>query len=312
MKGGGKKMKSNLSEEEFDEVYSRYNSLLYRIAFTYLKNKQDVADLLQEVFVKRVYNAPVFETEEYEKRWMICITVNMAKNHIKSFWKRKVTQLENILEMPECNGWQLNERDKEVYMEVMSLPGKQRIAMYLHYFEGYTCKEIACILHCNESAVKMRLKKGRDLTGVILQDDCIGDLTKVKLHRADITDGLDSMDYKSGEKYKSPIKAQITVSSDKGISQKYNDREYGFVSEQRGIDLTKDSQDASNAELYNIEKLGIKAVLFDSQTDGPISWGLSDDQITVVNAVFVYKGIEYVYMGGVDRDTLEGFLEMLG
>lgn len=164
-------MKSNMSTQEFDEVYERYKSLLYRIGFTYLKNAEDVQDLLQEVFIKRLYHAPEFETMEHEKRWMIRITVNLAKNQLKSFWRRNVGKLEEMMETPECSQWQWNDQERTLYDSVMALPEKQRIAIYLHYFEGYTCKEIANILACKESAVKMRLKKGRDLLKLSLSEE---------------------------------------------------------------------------------------------------------------------------------------------
>lgn len=164
-------MKSSMSAEQFDKIYEKYKTMLYRIGFTYLKNKDDVEDLLQEVFIKRLYHAPAFETEEHEKRWMIRITVNLAKNHLKSFWKRNITNMDEILQTPECLQWNMDEKEKSVFVEVMALPEKQRIAIYLYYFEGYTVKEIGNILKCKESAVKMRLKKGRDLLKMNLSEE---------------------------------------------------------------------------------------------------------------------------------------------
>lgn len=161
-------MKSKMSAQEFDNVYERYKILLYRIAYTYLKNSDDVEDLLQDVFIKRLYHAPSFETDEHEKRWMIRVTVNLAKNQLRSFWNRNRTEWDDFPDTPEIQQWRWEETDRNVYSEVMSLPDKQRIVIYLHYFEGYTCKEIADILKCTESAVKMRLKKGRDLLRVNL------------------------------------------------------------------------------------------------------------------------------------------------
>ena len=156
-------METKMSAHEFGVVYERYKNILYRIAYTYLKNSDDVEDLLQEVFIKRLYNAPSFETEEHETRWMIRITVNLAKNHLKSFWNRNRTNIDDLSEFPEMLQWQWNEKDRDVYSEVMALPDNQRIVIYLHYYEGYTCKEIANILKCKESTIKMRLKRGRDL-----------------------------------------------------------------------------------------------------------------------------------------------------
>lgn len=150
-----------MSTQEFEKMYEKYKNLLYRIAFTYLKNNADVEDILQEVFLKRLYHAPTFESHEHEKRWMIRITVNLCRNMLKSFWNQKTDGFnENILtSLSQCN---ITFKESTLLEEVFHLPEKQRIVIYLYYFEGYSCKEIANILRKSESAVKMRLKKGRD------------------------------------------------------------------------------------------------------------------------------------------------------
>ena len=66
--------------------------------------------------------------------------------------------------------WQLDSEEKLLLQEVMLLPEKHRIAIYLHYFEGYTCKEIAQMLGGRESTVKMRLKKGRELLKLKMEE----------------------------------------------------------------------------------------------------------------------------------------------
>lgn len=161
-------MKSNRNEQRFDDVYGKYKNMIYRIGFAYLKNEADVADLMQEVFIKWLIQSPDFESEEHEKRWLIRVAVNLAKNQVKSFWRNKVTWIEDA---EECEGWKFNNTERELYAEVMRLPEKQKIAIYLHYFEGYTCREIAQILQCGESAVKMRLKKAREVLKDRMEDE---------------------------------------------------------------------------------------------------------------------------------------------
>ena len=50
---------------------------------------------------------------------------------------------------------------KETLRELLQLPVKQKVVIYLHYVEGYHVKEIADILGISESAVKLRLLRGR-------------------------------------------------------------------------------------------------------------------------------------------------------
>lgn len=163
-------MKSNMSTQEFEMIYQRYKNLLYRIAFTYLKNNADVEDILQEVFLKRVYQAPVFDNPEHEKRWMIRITVNMCKNMLKNFWNQNMDSLDENMDLL-FQQWDMDINEKTIMDEVFRLPEKQRIVIYLYYFEGYTCREIANILKKSESAVKMRLKNGRTRLKAVLEEE---------------------------------------------------------------------------------------------------------------------------------------------
>lgn len=149
-----------MGTHEFETIYHRYKHLLFRIAYSYVKNAEDAEDLVQETFLKRLYKAPVFHDDEHEKRWMIRIVVNLSKNHLMSFWHKKRTAMEDVQEQAIAD---MGEKEQDLWQEVLALPNKYKISMYLHYYEGYTCREIAEILDCKESTIKMRLKKGREL-----------------------------------------------------------------------------------------------------------------------------------------------------
>ena len=110
-----------------------------------------------------MYKAPDFENVEHEKRWLIRITVNMCKNHLGLYWNRNKTEL------PDIEAWGMTKEEAGILDEVLSLPSKFKAAIYLHYFEGYKCSEIAEILNVKESAVKMRLKKGSELLKMELE-----------------------------------------------------------------------------------------------------------------------------------------------
>ena len=53
----------------------------------------------------------------------------------------------------------------------MSLPEPLRVVLHLHYYEGYSVKEIAKLLRLGESAVKHRLARGRAQLKEILKED---------------------------------------------------------------------------------------------------------------------------------------------
>lgn len=141
----------------FEDKYEQYKNTLFRIAFTYLKNEQDCEDVIQEVFIKYLYSSPRFENEEHEKRWMIRVTINKCKNHLDLFWNRNRV----------CNDYleqlEISTEEIDILSELMNLPEKYKAVIYLHYVEGCKVSEISEILNVKVSAVKMRLKKGREL-----------------------------------------------------------------------------------------------------------------------------------------------------
>jgi RNA polymerase sigma-70 factor (ECF subfamily) len=151
------------SKEWILDRYDLYKTMLYRLAFSYLGNKHDSEDILQEVFIKLFKSAPYFASDEDEKRWLMRVTVNQCKDHLKSFWYRNKISLEDIedyVSMPE---------DREDLIEFLNLPSKYKIVIHLHYLEGYRIEEIAKILNLSVSCIKMRLKRGRELLKIELE-----------------------------------------------------------------------------------------------------------------------------------------------
>ena len=54
---------------------------------------------------------------------------------------------------------------------ILKLPNKIKAPIHLFYFEGYKVSEISQILSISISAVKMRLKRGRELLKLELEKD---------------------------------------------------------------------------------------------------------------------------------------------
>ena len=89
------------------------------------------------------------------------MTANMCRDYLKS--KRAAVSV-NYDETMKDTGMDQSFTDKErqLYEMLMQLPDSRRAPIYLHFYEGYTYKEIAKILKISESAVAMRISRGRD------------------------------------------------------------------------------------------------------------------------------------------------------
>lgn len=146
------------------QKYDKYKNMLFQITMSYLGNKYDCEDVIQEAFIRLCYYAPDFEEDENEKRWLIRITINMCKNHVKSFWNRMKVPIEGLEE------YYSQENEKEIMTDIIRLPIKYKSIILLHYIEGYKISEISKILNLSESAVKMRLKRGRALLKIEMEE----------------------------------------------------------------------------------------------------------------------------------------------
>jgi RNA polymerase sigma-70 factor (ECF subfamily) len=154
-----------ISKEWVLDRYELYKAMLFRIAFSYLGNKHDCEDILQEAFIKLCYYAPNFPSDEDEKRWIIRITINLCKNHLRSFWNKKKINIEELEEFAT------EPDEKYILLDILHLPDKYKTVIQLYYFIGYKISEISDILSLSKSAVKMRLKRGRELLKIEMEDE---------------------------------------------------------------------------------------------------------------------------------------------
>lgn len=147
---------------DFDTAYAAYGPMAYRLAMVYLGCAADAEDVVQEAFIRLLYRAPAFSDGEHEKRWLLRVTVNLCRNQLKGFWRRRAAALEldPAVQDPESLG---------VLESIIALPEKYKAPILLHYYEGYSVAEVGEILRLGQSAVKMRLKRGRELLKLELE-----------------------------------------------------------------------------------------------------------------------------------------------
>ncbi len=130
---------------------------LFRLCFVLLGSSADAEDAVQETLLKYLQSAPIFETAEHEKAWLL----RVAANHCRDVYRRRTRHPQTSLE--ELDLAAPGTESRELLDALMTLPEKFRVVLVLHYVEGYRVEEVAKIIGRTPSAVKMRLQKGRRL-----------------------------------------------------------------------------------------------------------------------------------------------------
>ena len=161
---GAEPMDQPMTAQGFDAAWGAYGSMVYRLAMVYLGRPADAEDVTQEAFLRLLSKAPAFTDAEHEKRWLLRVTVNLCRDQLKGFWRKRAAALE--LEEPAPDPAALG-----VAQAIVALPEQYKAPIHLHYCEGYSVAEIGEILHLGQSAVKMRLKRGRELLKLELEGE---------------------------------------------------------------------------------------------------------------------------------------------
>ncbi|WP_054955486.1 RNA polymerase sigma factor [Paenibacillus dakarensis] len=151
---------------ELADAYQTYGSMLYKIAMIHLGNKEDAEEAIQETFIKLFYKAPEFSDQEHQKAWLIRVITNHCKNMQGSIWRRRVMRVEQIDDY-----FEFTSTDRALMDHVLQLPFKYKTVIHLFYYEDYSIHEISEILQISESAVKMRLNRGRKLLRIDLEGE---------------------------------------------------------------------------------------------------------------------------------------------
>ena len=135
----------------------------------------DLEDLAQEVFVQAWRALDRFRGDARFSTWLYRIATNRALKE----WKRQKQHSARIQDssgtddshgaladavavQSDCPEYALEVRlrDSALRGGIDGLPEKQRVVVLLHYFEDYSCEDIARILDCSVGTVWSRLHYG--------------------------------------------------------------------------------------------------------------------------------------------------------
>lgn len=150
-----KRAKKN-DKEAFVELMELNKAGMYKVARSYLKNDEDIADAMQETVMTCYEKLDTLEQEKYFQTWLIRILINKCKNALQK--KREECLLEEFPDVADPYDFESRLEFEEL---MNTLDEKYRTILTLYYVEGFNTREIAEILEMAESTVKTRLARGR-------------------------------------------------------------------------------------------------------------------------------------------------------
>ena len=161
-----KSIKTNCAS--FEKLLFQYKSYLYKVAYTYVKDKQVALDILQETSFKAWLNIHTLKDEEKFKPWITKILVNTALNYIKKESKVIYMEDENPIIYSEKS---ISIEEKlDLYDAIDLLKPKYKTVIILKYFDDMKIEDISYVLSIPENTVKSHLKRAKESLSSILKE----------------------------------------------------------------------------------------------------------------------------------------------
>lgn len=157
-------------KELFEILMRRYNQTLFRVVRSYLKDEEQVKDIMQDTYLKAYLKLDQFNNEAKFSTWLIRIGINEALQRLRKRKQNNIISIEDHKEIdrgseqmnPEKKAIQ-NENRQLIEQAVDRLPEKYRLVYMMRAFEGMENAEIAACLLLTESNVKVRFHRAKKM-----------------------------------------------------------------------------------------------------------------------------------------------------
>lgn len=157
------------TKEELAGLYRRRVGMVYQICLMLLKNAPDAEDACQTVFQRVLERSEPFRDWSHEKAWCIVTARNECRSQLRHWWRTRRSGEEEL----ESMAWEQPE-DGEVWEALLSLPERERTALYLHYYQGYSTEETAGLMGTKPATLRTWLFRARGKLKQRLEADGYG------------------------------------------------------------------------------------------------------------------------------------------
>ncbi len=160
----------------FEELMEKYQKLVINTAYRLIGDRAEAEDIAQEVFLKVYNQSRRYKPQAKFSTWLLKITKNLCLNRLRGKRRHPVVSLDSPVETEEGKV----PRDipapaqarPDVFLErkelrdliresIESLPPKQRMVVILAKYDNLPYQEIARVMGCSVTAIKLRLHRAK-------------------------------------------------------------------------------------------------------------------------------------------------------
>ncbi len=146
--------------EAVEDLFRREGVRLWRALAAFTGDRDIASDAVAEAFAQLLGRGDEVRAPD---RWVWRAAFNIARGDLKERGRRQELVTDQIYEMSDPPG--------DLLKMLAKLSPSQRAATILHYYAGYSTKEVAEILGSSAATVRVHLSQGRKRLRALLEDD---------------------------------------------------------------------------------------------------------------------------------------------
>ena len=153
-----------MTKDEFAQRILAMTDVLYRIAWSQLRQQADREDAVQETIRRAWEKQESLRDERYMQTWVIRILLNVCRSQQRRAQRMLPTEDVPIIQAD-------TQQSTPLLDALFTREEKFRLPLQLRYVEGYNVAEVARMLRLPEGTVKSRLSRGRDKLKALLNEE---------------------------------------------------------------------------------------------------------------------------------------------
>ena len=167
----------------FDLLVLKYQYKVQAIVGRFVRDRDEVADVTQEAFIKAYRALPRFRGDSQFYTWLYRIAVNTAKNYLLSRSRRPPSSDVDLADAEYYSGSERlkdvgtpenqlfrDELEAAIKNAMEDLPEDLRTAVTLREYEGLSYEDIASVMDCPVGTVRSRIFRARESIDVRVLD----------------------------------------------------------------------------------------------------------------------------------------------
>ena len=157
----------------FEALMLRHYNTLLRIAIQHTNSRTEAEDIVQDTFLKLLESRKAFRDDGHAKAFLIRSVINRCNDYLKSARRNRNVALSDTAEqmLPADSGGFTNETTQMLLDAMQQLRPEFRNVIYLYYYEEYSIREIAAILHKSSNTVSSWLTRAKKQLKGVLQNE---------------------------------------------------------------------------------------------------------------------------------------------